>query len=173
MTILLYTSTMLVLLCNATLTPHPLMMSIKVLLLTISTCVMLATTTTWYAYMLFMISVGGVLVMFTYISSMSPNSIFPTKPHTVKLTMSMALTTLLLWHMITQTPAILNTQNHQHHHLENLIFFFLLDSNSGFLLFMASTLLMSMVMASTLLNKVPIAMRPTKLTNFYIKMKMQ
>nr|AQM37857.1 NADH dehydrogenase subunit 6 [Unio tumidus]AQM37871.1 NADH dehydrogenase subunit 6 [Unio tumidus] len=61
-----------------TLPMHPLSLGIMVLLLAFLNCAIIATVSPWYAYMLFFIFIGGMLVMFAYIASLSPNMTFST-----------------------------------------------------------------------------------------------
>nr|YP_002907507.1 NADH dehydrogenase subunit 6 [Cristaria plicata]ACQ90994.1 NADH dehydrogenase subunit 6 [Cristaria plicata]AIM46720.1 NADH dehydrogenase subunit 6 [Cristaria plicata] len=68
----LWTYTML----SMTLPMHPLPLGIMVLLLAFLNCVLIATISPWYSYMLFFIFIGGMLVMFAYIASISPNMTF-------------------------------------------------------------------------------------------------
>nr|YP_009118007.1 NADH dehydrogenase subunit 6 [Tchangsinaia piscicula]AJE75795.1 NADH dehydrogenase subunit 6 [Tchangsinaia piscicula] len=68
----LWTYTML----SMTLPMHPLSLGIMVLLLAFLNCTLVATISPWYSYMLFFIFIGGMLVMFAYIASLSPNMTF-------------------------------------------------------------------------------------------------
>nr|YP_010489374.1 NADH dehydrogenase subunit 6 [Pseudocuneopsis sichuanensis]UWM10788.1 NADH dehydrogenase subunit 6 [Pseudocuneopsis sichuanensis] len=68
----LWTYTML----SMTLPMHPLSLGIMVLLLAFLNCTLIATISPWYSYMLFFIFIGGMLVMFAYIASLSPNMTF-------------------------------------------------------------------------------------------------
>nr|DAB41897.1 TPA_asm: NADH dehydrogenase subunit 6 [Uniomerus tetralasmus] len=55
---------------------YPLSLGLMVLLLALITCALIATISPWYAYMLFFIFIGGMLVMFAYIASLTPNMTF-------------------------------------------------------------------------------------------------
>nr|YP_008757970.1 NADH dehydrogenase subunit 6 [Solenaia oleivora]AGW24343.1 NADH dehydrogenase subunit 6 [Solenaia oleivora] len=55
---------------------HPLSLGMMVLMLAFINCVLIASMSPWYAYMLFFIFIGGMLVMFAYIASLSPNTTF-------------------------------------------------------------------------------------------------
>nr|QDH07393.1 NADH dehydrogenase subunit 6 [Microcondylaea bonellii] len=159
MTLIMFMFAAISLLCVSALSPHPLTLTIKVLLLASSLCLTLAHTTTWYAYMLYMVTVGGMLVMFTYISSMSPNSIFLLKPQMLQMTL-VPLTSLYLAYTTAMTPNTINTQSNQNMP-ENFITFFFLDQNNGLLLFLATTLLLAILTAMTLLPAKKAPMRPT------------
>nr|YP_009645761.1 NADH dehydrogenase subunit 6 [Pseudocuneopsis capitata]QBS54486.1 NADH dehydrogenase subunit 6 [Pseudocuneopsis capitata] len=69
---ILWTYTML----SMTLPMHPLSLGIMVLLLAFLNCTLIAMISPWYSYMLFFIFIGGMLVMFAYIASLSPNMTF-------------------------------------------------------------------------------------------------
>nr|YP_010853109.1 NADH dehydrogenase subunit 6 [Margaritifera laevis]WGM81327.1 NADH dehydrogenase subunit 6 [Margaritifera laevis] len=55
---------------------HPLSLGLMILLLAFISCTLIASASPWYAYMLFFIFIGGMLVMFAYIASLSPNTTF-------------------------------------------------------------------------------------------------
>nr|UUJ37705.1 NADH dehydrogenase subunit 6 [Potamilus streckersoni] len=158
MTLYFFISATAMLLFDSALTPHPLILTVKVICLSTCLCMTLSTFSTWYAYMLFMVLVGSVLVMFTYISSLSPNAIFHLKPQMGQLIINMTLSIFSAL-MMTPTPMILNTQN-QYQHPTDLIFLFF-SENSSFLLFMVCTLALSMTIVTTILNSDKSAMRPT------------
>nr|YP_009346062.1 NADH dehydrogenase subunit 6 [Unio delphinus]AMX22408.1 NADH dehydrogenase subunit 6 [Unio delphinus]WIL07520.1 NADH dehydrogenase subunit 6 [Unio delphinus] len=61
---------------SMTLPMHPLPLGIMILLLAFLNCALIATISPWYSYMLFFIFIGGMLVMFAYIASLSPNMTF-------------------------------------------------------------------------------------------------
>nr|AMZ00206.1 NADH dehydrogenase subunit 6 [Potamilus alatus] len=61
---------------SMTLPMYPLSLGMMVLLLAFITCTIVATMSPWYAYMLFFIFIGGMLVMFAYIASLTPNMTF-------------------------------------------------------------------------------------------------
>nr|YP_011014072.1 NADH dehydrogenase subunit 6 [Unio terminalis]WQA10153.1 NADH dehydrogenase subunit 6 [Unio terminalis] len=75
---------------SMTLPMHPLPLGIMVLLLAFLNCALIATISPWYSYMLFFIFIGGMLVMFAYIASLSPNMTFsvnnPLMPITLTIT---------------------------------------------------------------------------------------
>nr|YP_001974538.1 NADH dehydrogenase subunit 6 [Metaperipatus inae]ABQ95569.1 NADH dehydrogenase subunit 6 [Metaperipatus inae] len=60
---------------------HPLMMSIMIIMQTIIVCLIIGTQYMdfWYSYILFLIFIGGLLVLFIYISSLAENETFSFK----------------------------------------------------------------------------------------------
>nr|AII23413.1 NADH dehydrogenase subunit 6 [Lanceolaria lanceolata] len=163
MTLMLFTSMMIFYLLNTVTSSHPLVLTIKVLWLAFSVCLAVSFSMTWYAYMIFMVMLGGMLVMFTYISSFAPNSIFKTKLNVFYLVMQMMITLTLTHNLIVFFPKPFNTQK-PILIPENFITFFLSSENSSLLLTMTSALLLSMYIVSTLLSNSKTAMRPTKYT---------
>nr|APH08682.1 NADH dehydrogenase subunit 6 [Lilliconus sagei] len=56
---------------------QPLSLGLVIMLSTLFMCLVAAITLSqWYAYILFLIYVGGLLVMFAYVASLSPNVLF-------------------------------------------------------------------------------------------------
>nr|YP_010400248.1 NADH dehydrogenase subunit 6 [Drupella margariticola]UQS75947.1 NADH dehydrogenase subunit 6 [Drupella margariticola] len=56
---------------------QPLSLGMMIMLSTLMMCIASAiTVSSWYAYILFLIYVGGLLVMFAYVAALSPNILF-------------------------------------------------------------------------------------------------
>nr|BCT26217.1 NADH dehydrogenase subunit 6 [Haliotis gigantea]BCT26242.1 NADH dehydrogenase subunit 6 [Haliotis gigantea] len=56
---------------------QPLALGVAVLLFSLFSCVMVGLcVSSWYGYVLFLVYVGGLLVMFAYVAALVPNSIF-------------------------------------------------------------------------------------------------
>nr|ACL99783.1 NADH dehydrogenase subunit 6 [Haliotis tuberculata coccinea] len=56
---------------------QPLALGVVVLLFSLFSCVMVGLcVSSWYGYVLFLVYVGGLLVMFAYVAALVPNSIF-------------------------------------------------------------------------------------------------
>nr|AXA45411.1 NADH dehydrogenase subunit 6 [Otitoma sp. MNHN IM 2013-9848] len=56
---------------------QPLSLGLVIMICTFWMCVISAVTlSSWYAYILFLIYVGGLLVMFAYVAALSPNILF-------------------------------------------------------------------------------------------------
>nr|UWM10845.1 NADH dehydrogenase subunit 6 [Pseudocuneopsis capitata] len=161
MTLTLFMSLMIFYLLDSASSLHPLILSIKVLSLAFSLCLTMNFLTTWYAYMIFMIMLGGVLIMFTYISALAPNGIFKMKLHMLHMFTQMVITLLLTYNLISFFSKVFSTQK-PYYPPDNLITFFLSSSNSSLLLTMASALLLTMFIVMNLLSKSSSAMRLTK-----------
>nr|YP_010148798.1 NADH dehydrogenase subunit 6 [Anodonta exulcerata]QQV69689.1 NADH dehydrogenase subunit 6 [Anodonta exulcerata] len=76
MTLTIISTLWLFVVLSMTLPMHPLPLGLMVLLLAFLNCALIATISPWYSYMLFFIFIGGMLVMFAYIASLSPNMTF-------------------------------------------------------------------------------------------------
>nr|AVN67852.1 NADH dehydrogenase subunit 6 [Polyphaga aegyptiaca] len=59
-------------------TNHPLTMGLTLLMQTIIICITsgMLTQTFWFSYILFLIFLGGMLVLFIYVTSLTPNEMF-------------------------------------------------------------------------------------------------
>nr|BCV68721.1 NADH dehydrogenase subunit 6 [Sinanodonta tumens] len=76
MTLAILSALWMYMMLSMTLPMHPLSLGIMVLLLAFINCTLIASISPWYSYMLFFIFIGGMLVMFAYIMSLSPNMAF-------------------------------------------------------------------------------------------------
>nr|YP_010506508.1 NADH dehydrogenase subunit 6 [Volucella nigricans]QGW56744.1 NADH dehydrogenase subunit 6 [Volucella nigricans]UXF58226.1 NADH dehydrogenase subunit 6 [Volucella nigricans] len=70
---------------------HPLSMGLMLLIQTIMICLMtgLMTKSFWFSYILFLIFVGGMLILFIYVTSLASNEMF-------SLSMKMTLITIMM-----------------------------------------------------------------------------
>nr|YP_008999700.1 NADH dehydrogenase subunit 6 [Lamprotula leaii]AFC97499.1 NADH dehydrogenase subunit 6 [Lamprotula leaii] len=105
MTILTLTTLWLYLMTTMILPMHPLSLGMMVLVLAFISCVLVSTMSPWYAYMLFFIFIGGMLVMFAYIASLSPNMTFSLN--------SQLMPTIVTIMTITTFTSTSLTSNHQ------------------------------------------------------------
>jgi len=56
---------------------QPLRLGLSIIISSLLLCILTALTiSSWYAYILFLIYVGGLLVMFAYVAALSPNVLF-------------------------------------------------------------------------------------------------
>nr|VFU78848.1 NADH dehydrogenase subunit 6 [Proasellus rectus] len=77
-------------------TPHVLISSLLVSTLLVVIALGLMATSPWLAYILFLIFLGGVLILFTYISSLSTNHLFSELKLEISLAFVVASSTILL-----------------------------------------------------------------------------
>nr|YP_010736132.1 NADH dehydrogenase subunit 6 [Postolata guangxiensis]WEL36018.1 NADH dehydrogenase subunit 6 [Postolata guangxiensis] len=78
---------------SMTLPMHPLSLGMMILMLAFISCILIASMSPWYAYMLFFIFIGGMLVMFAYIASLSPNTAFSINSQAMPIIMTIAFFT--------------------------------------------------------------------------------
>nr|YP_009127060.1 NADH dehydrogenase subunit 6 [Anodonta lucida]AHJ59875.1 NADH dehydrogenase subunit 6 [Anodonta lucida] len=102
MTLSILSSLWVYMILSMTLPMHPLPLGIMVLLLAFITCTLIALTSPWYSYMLFFIFIGGMLVMFAYIASLSPNMTYSINNPVLALSLTIIFfMTLNTWSLTT------------------------------------------------------------------------
>nr|AQP27115.1 NADH dehydrogenase subunit 6 [Anoplotermes group sp. AD TB-2017] len=89
---------------------HPLAMGMMLLMQTTMVCIISGTMykSFWFSYILFMIMVGGMLVLFMYMTSLASNEMF-------SLSNKMLMTTTLMPMIIYYTPAVTNNKEMNTH----------------------------------------------------------
>nr|AQT38574.1 NADH dehydrogenase subunit 6 [Cumberlandia monodonta] len=166
-TLLLCLSMWTLFLSNLFLFKHPLLLTINVLMLASATSLSLNSMSIWYAYMLFMVFAGGLLVIFIYIASLAPNAIFTLNSQIIPLTTQavMTITLFLLKPPVHTNPAPSLPQNTKET-TASLVHLFL-DQNVKLLIFAAMALIMSMTIVMNLFKPSDGPMRPfkTSITN--------
>nr|QTA71678.1 NADH dehydrogenase subunit 6 [Physunio superbus] len=162
MTLLLTTLIVSTVLATMIFSPHPLMLTIKAVAMATALCLALSHMSSWYAFMVFIVMVGGMLIMFMYISSLSPNSIFCLKLETRYFLILLTTLTTIFYSMSTFKP--INTQPLQDSPMDFITFFWLHQNLTIFLL-MTIMLLLAMLISTTLLKTTEKPLRPTKLVS--------
>nr|UOU85237.1 NADH dehydrogenase subunit 6 [Rhagio lineola] len=78
---------------------HPLAMGLVLLIQTLFICLItgLLTKTFWFSYILFLIFLGGMLVLFIYVTSLASNEMFLFSMKTLLITISIIMMTLFLF----------------------------------------------------------------------------
>ncbi|YP_002808599.1 NADH dehydrogenase subunit 6 (mitochondrion) [Tachypleus tridentatus] len=86
-------------------TSHPIMMILNLIILTILSSLLttLFMKISWFSYILFLIMLGGMLVVFIYITSLAPNEPF-----------KLSLITMIL--MTSSFPLVLSSYNYMFHY---------------------------------------------------------
>nr|ALO77069.1 NADH deshydrogenase subunit 6 [Priacma serrata] len=87
--------------CFMVLSTHPLSMGLTLLIqvLLTSMLMMLMTSYSWFSYILFLIMVGGMLVLFIYMTSLASNEMFTLSKKMIILTTMMMVIIILMWTM--------------------------------------------------------------------------
>nr|YP_009536812.1 NADH dehydrogenase subunit 6 [Parvasolenaia rivularis]AOW43959.1 NADH dehydrogenase subunit 6 [Parvasolenaia rivularis] len=91
MTLLILSTLWLYSMLTMALPMHPLSLGMMILVLAFINCTLIASMSPWYAYMLFFIFIGGMLVMFAYIASLSPNTTFSLNSQAMPIIMTATL----------------------------------------------------------------------------------
>nr|YP_009925551.1 NADH dehydrogenase subunit 6 [Tanea lineata]QNH82274.1 NADH dehydrogenase subunit 6 [Tanea lineata] len=77
---------------------QPLSLGLSIMISTLLMCMLTAMLlSSWYGYILFLIYVGGLLVMFAYVSALSPNVLFSGMGALVFFTFTVVLTLITLY----------------------------------------------------------------------------
>nr|YP_010511704.1 NADH dehydrogenase subunit 6 [Palaeoagraecia brunnea]UXL83028.1 NADH dehydrogenase subunit 6 [Palaeoagraecia brunnea] len=77
---------------------HPLAMTLTIIIQTLLVCLItgLKTSSFWFSYVLFLVFLGGMLVLFIYITSLASNEMFITPVKMLTFVMTMMIFSLLL-----------------------------------------------------------------------------
>nr|QFG71045.1 NADH dehydrogenase subunit 6 [Pseudorimula sp. RSIO35641] len=82
---------------------QPLSLGLCIMLLTVFFCILAGlSSSSWYSYTLFLVFIGGLLVMFAYVSVLAPNSFFVSAKPMLWLLLSFLITTMAITLSTTQ-----------------------------------------------------------------------
>nr|YP_010546427.1 NADH dehydrogenase subunit 6 [Nerita histrio]QWS05787.1 NADH dehydrogenase subunit 6 [Nerita chamaeleon]UYI29943.1 NADH dehydrogenase subunit 6 [Nerita histrio] len=77
MTVCIITSLLLALIFSMPMMMQPLSLGLCIMMISLFWCILLGLTySSWFSYVLFLIYVGGLLVMFVYVAALAPNTLF-------------------------------------------------------------------------------------------------
>nr|AOR07210.1 NADH dehydrogenase subunit 6 [Enchytraeus albidus] len=150
LTMLLFTSTMITLASAMTLSMNPLSMGIIILMTSLMLTLIYSTMlTSWIAFLIFLIYIGGMLVMFAYFVALTPNqqmNLMTLVPLIFLFTVS-----FLFMFMYKMTPTISSLNM-------KFMYTFYLTNNVPLLLILALILLFTMIVVVKLVtnNKGPL-----------------
>nr|BDQ43958.1 NADH dehydrogenase subunit 6 [Metaphire hilgendorfi]BDQ44465.1 NADH dehydrogenase subunit 6 [Metaphire hilgendorfi] len=146
--ILMTTSTMMLYLSTT-----PIMLGINILIMALLLSVTLASSmSSWYAFLVFLIYVGGMLVMFAYFLALAPNQQMPTKSNVMYALMTLIILTTVA--IITDTKIFISQEmNQDSAYLYSV-------STSPILIMLALTLFLTMVIVVKLTNRSGGPLRP-------------
>nr|BDQ43802.1 NADH dehydrogenase subunit 6 [Metaphire megascolidioides] len=146
--ILMTTSTMMLYLSTT-----PIMLGINILTMALLLSATLATSmSSWYAFLVFLIYVGGMLVMFAYFLALSPNQQMPTTGNVVY--MLVTLVTLTTVAITTKTKISITQEMYQ----DNTYLYSM--STAPALILLALILLLTMVIVVKLTSRSKGPLRP-------------
>nr|YP_010281938.1 NADH dehydrogenase subunit 6 [Turbo cornutus]UKH51317.1 NADH dehydrogenase subunit 6 [Turbo cornutus] len=76
---------------------QPLSLGLSIMVFSVFICILLGITmASWYSYILFLVYVGGLLVMFAYVSALAPNNFFSSLKSIIGLLISFIVVFLML-----------------------------------------------------------------------------
>nr|WJW73928.1 NADH dehydrogenase subunit 6 [Copestylum sp. ECU3] len=120
MQIMLYTTTLIFSFIFSQMN-HPLSMGLMLLIQTILICLItgLMTKSFWFSYILFLIFVGGMLILFIYVTSMASNEMFSLSMKTIIL-MTILMTILFIYMLFMDKMTMMfNSMNNEMMSLTN------------------------------------------------------
>nr|AMW67849.1 NADH dehydrogenase subunit 6 [Dilar sp. YW-2016] len=99
---------------NFIISKHPLSMGLTLIIQTILTCltISLSISSSWFSYIMFLVMIGGMLVLFIYMTSMASNEMFYMSINKSYLFIMLTILTLM------STMVIMNMTNLLFHNLE-------------------------------------------------------
>nr|URH16992.1 NADH dehydrogenase subunit 6 [Calcaritermes emarginicollis]URH17005.1 NADH dehydrogenase subunit 6 [Calcaritermes brevicollis]URX54380.1 NADH dehydrogenase subunit 6 [Calcaritermes brevicollis] len=164
MKMLLMTSTLLSILFTQM--KHPLAMGLMLLSQTMITCLIsgLMHQSFWFQYILFMVFVGGMLVLFIYVTSLASNEMFSlsTKMVVMMIAMMPVMMTINGW---TKTNSSENIELYNHtltDEINTLTSKFYNQPTGGMTILMALYLLMTLIVVVKIINISSGPLRQTK-----------
>nr|ADB93490.1 NADH dehydrogenase subunit 6 [Potamopyrgus antipodarum]ADB93594.1 NADH dehydrogenase subunit 6 [Potamopyrgus antipodarum]ADB93607.1 NADH dehydrogenase subunit 6 [Potamopyrgus antipodarum]AVY52135.1 NADH dehydrogenase subunit 6 [Potamopyrgus antipodarum] len=102
-------------LCSSLMFPlmtQPLSLGLSIMISTLFMCMLCAMLiSSWYAYILFLIYVGGLLVMFAYVAALSPNVLFSSMNAIIFFLLVFIPTTLIFFNYHFVDVSLLETFN--------------------------------------------------------------
>nr|YP_010414490.1 NADH dehydrogenase subunit 6 [Nepsalus decorosus]URT60643.1 NADH dehydrogenase subunit 6 [Nepsalus decorosus] len=119
---LLLTTLNIIMSLNFTQMKHPLAMGLTLLLQTIiiSLTCGLYTYTYWFAYILFLIMLGGMLVLFIYVTSLASNELFSFSILNLMLSILLLSITVMIIFFMDKTMLLLNNMEMMKFYTNNL-----------------------------------------------------
>nr|YP_002860168.1 NADH dehydrogenase subunit 6 [Davidius lunatus]ACB48050.1 NADH dehydrogenase subunit 6 [Davidius lunatus] len=77
---------------------HPMNMGIVLLIQTFLTCLLMGglSYTTWFSYILFLVFIGGMLVLFVYMTSIASNEAFQKSNYPAMIILNISIITMIL-----------------------------------------------------------------------------
>nr|YP_010564764.1 NADH dehydrogenase subunit 6 [Graptomyza semicircularia]UZA61167.1 NADH dehydrogenase subunit 6 [Graptomyza semicircularia] len=101
---------------------HPLTMGLLLLIQTIIICLItgLMTKSFWFSYILFLIFIGGMLILFIYVTALASNEMFSISMNMMIWTVILFLTILIYFLFIDKLTLIYNSMNIEMTNINNI-----------------------------------------------------
>nr|YP_009192163.1 NADH dehydrogenase subunit 6 [Magelona mirabilis]ALO81679.1 NADH dehydrogenase subunit 6 [Magelona mirabilis] len=111
MSLLFFLSLSVSLAMSAPIMTQPILLGLTLLILTLTSAVLVAySVSSWFGYIVFIIYIGGVLVMFAYVAALTPNLLFSAaRPFKYTTTILIGFVTLTLF--LPSMPTSTNNNN--------------------------------------------------------------
>nr|YP_010865887.1 NADH dehydrogenase subunit 6 [Panorpa dispergens]WGT92093.1 NADH dehydrogenase subunit 6 [Panorpa dispergens] len=103
---------------------HPLAMGLVLLIQTLLICLItgLITKTFWFSYILFLVFLGGMLILFIYMTSLASNEMFNFSSKLTFLTIFIMMISMMMFFIIDQNLWIFNFLNFDMENMTNISF---------------------------------------------------
>nr|YP_010564777.1 NADH dehydrogenase subunit 6 [Volucella trifasciata]UZA61180.1 NADH dehydrogenase subunit 6 [Volucella trifasciata] len=94
---------------------HPLSMGLMLLIQTIMICLMtgLMTKSFWFSYILFLIFIGGMLILFIYVTSLASNEMFSLSMNTILTSITLLIIMFIYLMMSDKIMLMYNSMNNE------------------------------------------------------------
>nr|QXG19079.1 NADH dehydrogenase subunit 6 [Drosophila anomalata] len=151
---------------------HPLAMGLTLLIQTIFICLIsgLMTKSFWYSYILFLIFLGGMLVLFIYVTSLASNEMFNLSIKLTLFSTSTLLILLIISFLIDKNSISLFLMNNEMESIFNQNSYFLENSLSLNKLYNFPTNFITILLMNYLLITLIVVVKITKLFKGPIRM---
>nr|QXG19222.1 NADH dehydrogenase subunit 6 [Drosophila ficusphila] len=153
---------------------HPLAMGLTLLIQTIFICLLsgLMTKSFWYSYILFLIFLGGMLVLFIYVTSLASNEMFNLSIKLTLISSSILFILFILSFIIDKTSTSLFLINNEMESIMKINSYFLENSLSLNKLYNFPTNFITILLMNYLLITLIVVVKITKLFKGPIRMMM-
>nr|AIW06326.1 NADH dehydrogenase subunit 6 [Drosophila erecta]QXG19196.1 NADH dehydrogenase subunit 6 [Drosophila erecta]DAA06192.1 TPA_exp: NADH dehydrogenase subunit 6 [Drosophila erecta] len=151
---------------------HPLALGLTLLIQTIFVCLIsgLMTKSFWYSYILFLIFLGGMLVLFIYVTSLASNEMFNLSIKLILFSLFIMLFMLILSFIIDKTSISLFLMNNEMESIMNMNSYFTENSLSLNKLYNFPTNFVTILLMNYLLITLIVVVKITKLFKGPIRM---
>nr|YP_009182965.1 NADH dehydrogenase subunit 6 [Drosophila formosana]AAF77380.1 NADH dehydrogenase subunit 6 [Drosophila simulans]AAF77391.1 NADH dehydrogenase subunit 6 [Drosophila simulans]AAF77405.1 NADH dehydrogenase subunit 6 [Drosophila simulans]AAF77418.1 NADH dehydrogenase subunit 6 [Drosophila simulans]AAF77431.1 NADH dehydrogenase subunit 6 [Drosophila simulans] len=151
---------------------HPLALGLTLLIQTIFVCMLtgLMTKSFWYSYILFLIFLGGMLVLFIYVTSLASNEMFNLSIKLTVFSSFILIFMLILSFIIDKTSSSLFLMNNDMQSIINMNSYFMENSLSLNKLYNFPTNFITILLMNYLLITLIVVVKITKLFKGPIRM---
>nr|UEX92151.1 NADH dehydrogenase subunit 6 [Acidiella didymera] len=144
---------------------HPLAMGLMLLIQTLQICLLtgLMSKTFWFSYILFLIFLGGMLVLFIYVTSLASNEMFSMSMKLITICLMTFILMLLISLMMDKMNISFFMQNNEMQSIYNVNSFLTENSMMLYKLYNYPTNLMTIILMNYLLISLIAIVKITKL----------